>query len=80
MRSHTLYERIRIIKRKRYERQQKLRRMNMDYNKWADEMFEACIKGIKELNPQAQESEWCLVWDLMEQYKTYRQNKAESNS
>jgi hypothetical protein len=54
--------------------------MNMDYNKWADEMFEACIKGIKELNPQAQESEWCLVWDLMEQYKTYRQNKAESNS
>lgn len=50
----------------------------MDWNKWAEDMFDSCSKAIKEINPSDKPLEWKFYWDMLQNYKTYREAKDRS--
>lgn len=47
------------------------------WDDWIEHLFEECIDGIRLLDPEKNNDHWQLLWDIMDLYKRFRENKAE---
>ena len=50
--------------------------MIKDWDEWAKNLYGFCIDGIKETDPQKSPLEWEFFWNMLYNYRAYRENKS----
>lgn len=51
--------------------------MTFDSKVWSDEIFDACVEVIKEINPEKSKEEWEMFWNVLSSYKLLREMRAK---
>ena len=52
----------------------------MDCEKYGEELFDSCVKCVKEICPKDNPDEWELYWQLIGDWKKFKERKTNCRS
>lgn len=49
----------------------------MEWDEWAEQLYDFCVVQIKKTDPFKNPLEWNMLWELLENWKNFREEKSK---